>query len=76
MTLDVARVMSADCESGSIAVGKFAHVLAVRGDPLRHIDVLDIGERHDRTAQRPDIVGRLRTILGECREAWTPTQNP
>ncbi|HKH71865.1 MAG TPA: hypothetical protein VKA59_10985 [Vicinamibacterales bacterium] len=58
MTLDAARVMSADCESGSIAVGKFAHVLAVRGDPLRHIDVLDIGERHDRTAQRPDIVGR------------------
>ena len=25
----------------------------------------DIGERHDRTAQRPDIVRRLRPLLGE-----------
>ena len=25
----------------------------------------DIGERHDRTAQRPDIVRRLRTLLGD-----------
>jgi imidazolonepropionase-like amidohydrolase len=40
MTLDAARVMGADRESGSIAVGKFADVIAVRGDPLRHIDVL------------------------------------
>jgi imidazolonepropionase-like amidohydrolase len=40
MTLDAARVMGADRESGSIAEGKFADVIAVRGDPLRQIDVL------------------------------------
>ena len=40
MTLDAARMMGADGESGSIAEGKFADVIAVRGDPLRHIDVL------------------------------------
>ena len=40
MTLDAARLMGADRESGSIAAGKFADVIAVRGDPLRHIDVL------------------------------------
>jgi imidazolonepropionase-like amidohydrolase len=40
MTLDAARLMGADRESGSIAEGKFADVIAVRGDPLRHIDVL------------------------------------
>jgi imidazolonepropionase-like amidohydrolase len=40
MTLDAARVMGADRESGSISEGKFADVIAVRGDPLRHIDVL------------------------------------
>jgi imidazolonepropionase-like amidohydrolase len=40
MTLDAARMMGADRESGSIAEGKFADVIAVRGDPLRHINVL------------------------------------
>lgn len=40
MTLDAARMMGADRESGSISEGKFADVIAVRGDPLRHIDVL------------------------------------
>jgi imidazolonepropionase-like amidohydrolase len=40
MTLDAARMIGADRESGSIAEGKFADVIAVRGDPLRHIDVL------------------------------------
>lgn len=40
MTLDAARMMGADRESGSIAAGKFADVIAVRGDPLRHIDAL------------------------------------
>jgi imidazolonepropionase-like amidohydrolase len=40
MTLDAARVMGADRESGSITEGKFADVVVVRGDPLRHIDVL------------------------------------
>ena len=40
MTLDAARMMGADRESGSVTEGKFADVIAVRGDPLRHIDVL------------------------------------
>ena len=40
MTLDAARMMGADRESGSISQGKFADVIAVRGDPLRNIDVL------------------------------------
>ena len=40
MTLEAARMMGADRDSGSIAEGKFADVIAVRGDPLRHIDVL------------------------------------
>ena len=38
--LDAARMMGADRESGSIAEGKFADVIAVRAAPLRHIDVL------------------------------------
>ena len=40
MTLDAARMAGADRESGSIAEGKFSDVIAVRGDPLRHINVL------------------------------------
>ena len=40
MTLDAARLMGADRESGSLTEGKYADVIAVRGDPLRHIDVL------------------------------------
>jgi imidazolonepropionase-like amidohydrolase len=40
MTLDAARMMGADRDSGSITEGKFADVIAVRGDPLRHIDTL------------------------------------
>ena len=40
MTLDAARLMGADRDSGSITAGKLADVIAVRGDPLRHIDVL------------------------------------
>jgi imidazolonepropionase-like amidohydrolase len=40
MTLDAARVMGADRENGSIAAGKYADVVAVGGDPLRHINVL------------------------------------
>jgi imidazolonepropionase-like amidohydrolase len=40
MTLDAAGVMSADKDGGSIAPGKLADVIAVGGDPLRHIDVL------------------------------------
>jgi imidazolonepropionase-like amidohydrolase len=40
MTLDAARTMGADRDSGSIEPGKYADVIAVGGDPLRHIDVL------------------------------------
>jgi imidazolonepropionase-like amidohydrolase len=40
MTLDAARMMGADGESGSISEGFHADVIAVRGDPLRHINVL------------------------------------
>jgi imidazolonepropionase-like amidohydrolase len=40
MTLDAAKVMGADRDSGSIAAGKYADVIAVGGDPLRHINVL------------------------------------
>jgi imidazolonepropionase-like amidohydrolase len=39
-TLDAARHVGADRDSGSIAVGKFADVIAVPGNPLRHIDVV------------------------------------
>ena len=34
------RVMGADGNSGSVTEGKLADVIAVRGDPLRYIDVL------------------------------------
>jgi imidazolonepropionase-like amidohydrolase len=40
MTLDAARIMGGDRDSGSVTEGKLADVIAVRGDPLRHIDVL------------------------------------
>jgi imidazolonepropionase-like amidohydrolase len=40
MTLDAAKVMGADRDSGSIASGKYADIIAVSGDPLRHINVL------------------------------------
>ena len=40
MTLDAAKAMGADRDNGSIAAGKYADVIAVGGDPLRHIDVL------------------------------------
>ena len=39
-TLDAARHLGVDAEVGSIAAGKRADVIAVRGNPLRHIDVL------------------------------------
>jgi imidazolonepropionase-like amidohydrolase len=39
-TLDAARHVGADRDSGSVAAGKFADVIAVAGNPLRHIDVL------------------------------------
>ena len=40
MTLDAAKMLGVDRENGSIAAGKYADVIAVGGDPLRHIDVL------------------------------------
>jgi imidazolonepropionase-like amidohydrolase len=40
MTSGAAAVMGADRDSGSIAAGKYADIIAVGGDPLRHIDVL------------------------------------
>jgi imidazolonepropionase-like amidohydrolase len=40
MTLEAARLMGGDRDSGSIAEGKLADAIAVRGDPLQHIDVL------------------------------------
>ena len=40
MTLDAATVMGAERDAGSIAAGKYADLIAVSGDPLRHIDVL------------------------------------
>ena len=39
MTSDAAGVMGAR-DNGSIAAGKYADLIAVGGDPLRHIDVL------------------------------------
>jgi imidazolonepropionase-like amidohydrolase len=40
MTSGAARVMGADAEVGTVAAGKQADVIAVGGDPLRHINVL------------------------------------
>jgi imidazolonepropionase-like amidohydrolase len=40
MTLDAAALMGAERETGSVVAGKYADVIAVGGDPLRHIDVL------------------------------------
>jgi imidazolonepropionase-like amidohydrolase len=40
MTLDAAAMMGVDRDYGSVVAGKYADVLAVGGDPLRHIDVL------------------------------------
>lgn len=39
-TLDAAKYIGADRESGSVSEGKYADVIAVPGNPLLHIDVL------------------------------------
>ena len=40
MTSEAARIQGVDRDTGTVTVGKYADVIAVRGDPLRHIDVL------------------------------------
>lgn len=40
-TLDAARVMGKEADLGSIAVGRFADLVAVAGDPLRDVRVLE-----------------------------------
>ena len=40
MTSGAAQAMGVDAETGTVSAGKAADVIAVRGDPLRHIDVL------------------------------------
>jgi imidazolonepropionase-like amidohydrolase len=39
-TLDAARYLRVDRETGSVTEGKYADVIAVEGNPLLHIDVL------------------------------------
>jgi imidazolonepropionase-like amidohydrolase len=39
MTSEAAKVQGVD-HTGTVTSGKYADVIAVRGDPLRHIDVL------------------------------------
>ncbi len=39
MTSEAAKVQGVD-DTGTVTVGQYADVIAVRGDPLRHIDVL------------------------------------
>jgi imidazolonepropionase-like amidohydrolase len=39
-TLDAAATMGAQHEAGSVSPGKFADLIVVRGDPLRHIERL------------------------------------
>ena len=39
-TYFAATVMGAEHDSGSVTEGKYADIIAVRGDPLRHIDIL------------------------------------
>ena len=39
-TIEAAAAMGAQLETGSISVGKYADIIAVRGDPLRHVERL------------------------------------
>jgi imidazolonepropionase-like amidohydrolase len=40
MTSEAAKIQGVDRDTGTVTAGKYADVIAVRGDPLRHIDVL------------------------------------
>ena len=40
-TIEAARLMGNEAEVGSIAAGHFADLVAVKGDPLRDIRVLE-----------------------------------
>ena len=39
-TIEAAAAMGAQLETGSVSVGKYADIIAVRGDPLRHVERL------------------------------------
>ena len=39
MTSEPARLMGVDCDVGTVSEGKYADVIAVRGDPLREVSV-------------------------------------
>ena len=39
-TIEAAAAMGVQLETGSVSVGKYADIIAVRGDPLRHIERL------------------------------------
>jgi imidazolonepropionase-like amidohydrolase len=64
MTLDAGRLMGADRDSGSISEGKLADVIAVRGDPLRHINTL----------RNPGIVIRLGRRCKQAAPGRGPTR--
>ncbi|MGH9868519.1 MAG: amidohydrolase family protein [Candidatus Polarisedimenticolia bacterium] len=56
-TIWPATAMKVDKDSGSIAEGKYADIIAVRGDVLRYINLLqdvDLVVRHGRVHKRPD----------------------
>ena len=40
-TIEAAKVMGKDAELGSIAPGRFADLIAVKGDPLKDIRILE-----------------------------------